>query len=100
MFKLNKIISSKSIGFDISKYPYCSYLIAHYVHNMGRENIDLDKLVAFIAKQNKQKGFIVPSKFEKELKESFKLALMDIRKEVSKYDFFKDIFKSFNISVA
>ena len=102
LYKLEKIMSAPTLGFDTSKYPYSSYLIAHYVHNIDKENIDLDKLVAFIAKQNRKKGFIVPSKFEKELKESFNNALREIRKEVSQYEFFKDVLseKGYNMVVA
>lgn len=89
--KLEKITSSRNLGFDISKYPYCSYLIADYVNNIDKENIDLDKLVTFIARSNKKKGFIVPSKFERELKDSFIKVLEEIKKEVSNYDIFKDV---------
>ncbi len=100
--KLEKITSSKNLGFDISKYPYCSYLIAHYVSNIDRESFDLDKLVSFIARENKKKGFIVPSKFEKELKDSFQRALAEIKKEINNYEIFKDVLteKGYQLIVA
>ncbi len=100
--KLEKILANKNLGFDISKYPYGSYLVAHYVHNLDKADADLDKLVSFIAKQNKKKGFVVPSKFEKELKESFTQALTEIKKEVANYDFFKDVLseKGYQMAVA
>ena len=100
--KLEKILASKTLGFDISKYPYGSYLLAHYVHNLDKADAELDKLVAFIAKQNKKKGLMAPSKFEKELKDSFTQALTEIKKEVANYDFFKDVLseKGYQMAVA
>lgn len=87
--KVNSLLNSKNKGFDISKYPYCSYLIAHYIYNIDKENLNLDELVAFIAKQNNKKGLIKPSDFERDLKANFKIALAEIRQEVSNYEFLR-----------
>ena len=88
--KLEKILSSKTLGFDISKYPYCSYLISHYIYNIDKDFIDLDSLVSFIAKQNGKKGFMGSSEFEKDLKESFEQAMYEIKDEIRGLECFKE----------
>ncbi len=89
--KVDYILNNKTIGFDTSKYPYSSYLIAYCVCTDIIKEEDLKLLVDMIAKQNNKKGVFVKSSFEKDLLKIFDSALIEIKEEIRNFDFLKNI---------
>ena len=90
---LNKIdnLSSHFNAFNTAKYPYGTYLVAYCINHGVEEMNDFSPLIKMIAKQEDKKGFILPSKFEKELEVFFEKAYKDVKEELKTYSFLKDL---------
>lgn len=90
---INKIdsFSGKNIAFETAKYPYSSYLIPYCADQGDEESVDFKPLIQMISKKNNKKGFVLRSKFEKNLEISFNIAYKEIKEELKNYDFLKEL---------
>lgn len=90
--RLERLLSNSSIGFDISKYPYCAYLVAHAIFNQKDDVDTLRPLIKLIVKQNNKNGLLSNSaRIEKDLESIFKEALKEIREKVEEFKFLKEV---------
>ena len=87
---IEKMLVNKHLGFDTSKYPYSEYLIADLVSSENVDDVDVKKLVNWVAKHYRS-GIFISGEFKRELTNSFIKAKKEIQEQLKEFEFLKEI---------